>query len=189
MIRRPPRSTRTDTLFPYTTLFRSPLKRSGDGRLSRALPRRRRSPSTDPVLASPNPDRRHPGRRGRDRPGLCRLAQRKPDSETLHQRRAGILDHGPNTRLLPHIAKPDRNHGSRRPFHPGGQSGIDWRGDCGVFLAISPRQIPIAGTPADVVAIARDYAGWLSESPIPKLFINAEPGSLTTGRIRDFCRT
>src|SRR3546814_7212741 len=52
-----------------------------------------------------------------------------------------------------------------------------------------PRQIPIAGTPADVVAIARDYAGWLNESPIPKLFINAEPGSLTTGRIRDFCRT
>src|SRR3546814_14194788 len=25
MIRRPPRSTRTDTLFPYTTLFRSPV--------------------------------------------------------------------------------------------------------------------------------------------------------------------
>src|SRR3546814_16897762 len=35
MIRRPPRSTRTDTLFPYTTLFRSPavttkMSRSGD---------------------------------------------------------------------------------------------------------------------------------------------------------------
>src|SRR3546814_13504258 len=27
MIRRPPRSTRTDTLFPYTTLFRSPMSR------------------------------------------------------------------------------------------------------------------------------------------------------------------
>src|SRR3546814_6826128 len=27
MIRRPPRSTRTDTLFPYTTLFRSPRSR------------------------------------------------------------------------------------------------------------------------------------------------------------------
>src|SRR3546814_20058841 len=27
MIRRPPRSTRTDTLFPYTTLFRSTLRR------------------------------------------------------------------------------------------------------------------------------------------------------------------
>src|SRR3546814_4165908 len=29
MIRRPPRSTRTDTLFPYTTLFRSPLRSLG----------------------------------------------------------------------------------------------------------------------------------------------------------------
>src|SRR3546814_4515790 len=28
MIRRPPRSTRTDTLFPYTTLFRSPRERA-----------------------------------------------------------------------------------------------------------------------------------------------------------------
>src|SRR3546814_11893284 len=32
MIRRPPRSTRTDTLFPYTTLFRSPYGRVSDGR-------------------------------------------------------------------------------------------------------------------------------------------------------------
>src|SRR3546814_9553222 len=31
MIRRPPRSTRTDTLFPYTTLFRSPGARDGAG--------------------------------------------------------------------------------------------------------------------------------------------------------------
>src|SRR3546814_11529764 len=30
MIRRPPRSTRTDTLFPYTTLFRSPLRNRGE---------------------------------------------------------------------------------------------------------------------------------------------------------------
>src|SRR3546814_8238993 len=29
MIRRPPRSTRTDTLFPYTTLFRSPAQGEG----------------------------------------------------------------------------------------------------------------------------------------------------------------
>src|SRR3546814_17858274 len=32
MIRRPPRSTRTDTLFPYTTLFRSPRRRDFGGR-------------------------------------------------------------------------------------------------------------------------------------------------------------
>src|SRR3546814_2926313 len=31
MIRRPPRSTRTDTLFPYTTLFRSPVFQSENG--------------------------------------------------------------------------------------------------------------------------------------------------------------
>src|SRR3546814_12127117 len=31
MIRRPPRSTRTDTLFPYTTLFRSRLKEGSTG--------------------------------------------------------------------------------------------------------------------------------------------------------------
>src|SRR3546814_1608162 len=31
MIRRPPRSTRTDTLFPYTTLFRSDLLPAGIG--------------------------------------------------------------------------------------------------------------------------------------------------------------
>src|SRR3546814_2190628 len=36
MIRRPPRSTRTDTLFPYTTLFRSP-DLAGRGRQDRAF--------------------------------------------------------------------------------------------------------------------------------------------------------
>src|SRR3546814_16128888 len=34
MIRRPPRSTRTDTLFPYTTLFRSPSGGDSSGALS-----------------------------------------------------------------------------------------------------------------------------------------------------------
>src|SRR3546814_10980676 len=36
MIRRPPRSTRTDTLFPYTTLFRSERSAVGDERAARA---------------------------------------------------------------------------------------------------------------------------------------------------------
>src|SRR3546814_2698447 len=42
MIRRPPRSTRTDTLFPYTTLFRSSFRRLG------ANPRDRRRVEFDP---------------------------------------------------------------------------------------------------------------------------------------------
>src|SRR3546814_7002746 len=62
MIRRPPRSTRTDTLFPYTTLFRSvragrpavvgqsarfdySSRHGGDGRSSRTCGRRRLAPA------------------------------------------------------------------------------------------------------------------------------------------------
>ncbi len=52
-----------------------------------------------------------------------------------------------------------------------------------------PREIPISGEPADVVAIVQAYAEWLSTSDVPKLFINAEPGAILTGPQRDFCRT
>ncbi|WP_374572308.1 haloalkane dehalogenase [Phenylobacterium sp.] len=52
-----------------------------------------------------------------------------------------------------------------------------------------PRQLPIAGEPADVVAIVADYAEWLSRTAVPKLFVNAEPGAILTGPTREFCRT
>jgi haloalkane dehalogenase len=52
-----------------------------------------------------------------------------------------------------------------------------------------PRQIPILGEPADVVAIAADYARWMSENDLPKLFVNAEPGAILIGAVREFCRT
>ncbi len=52
-----------------------------------------------------------------------------------------------------------------------------------------PRQIPIAGEPEDVTAIARDYSAWLAESDVPKLFVNAEPGAILTGATREFCRS
>src|SRR3546814_1101136 len=41
MIRRPPRSTRTDTLFPYTTLFRSILRLPGRRNTRRPRPKAR----------------------------------------------------------------------------------------------------------------------------------------------------
>jgi haloalkane dehalogenase len=69
----------------------------------------------------------------------------------------------------------------RRPYlHPGEarRPTLTW-----------PRQIPIEGEPADVVQIVSEYAGWLASSPIPKLFINGEPGSILTGAQREFCRT
>ena len=52
-----------------------------------------------------------------------------------------------------------------------------------------PREIPLAGEPADVVAIVSDYADWLSSSDVPKLFVNADPGAILTGPQRELCRT
>jgi haloalkane dehalogenase len=52
-----------------------------------------------------------------------------------------------------------------------------------------PRQIPLAGEPADVVQICAAYAHWMTENDIPKLFINAEPGAILIGAPRDFCRS
>ena len=52
-----------------------------------------------------------------------------------------------------------------------------------------PRQIPIAGEPADVVQIAADYSQWMAGSDIPKLFVNAEPGAILIGAPREFCRS
>jgi haloalkane dehalogenase len=48
--------------------------------------------------------------------------------------------------------------------------------------------IPIEGEPPEVCQIADDYGAWLSECDLPKLFINAEPGSLLVGAQREFCR-
>ena len=69
----------------------------------------------------------------------------------------------------------------RRPFLETGESRrptLTWA-----------RDIPIDGEPADVVQLVSEYAEWLSRSPIPKLFINAEPGAILSGSQREFCRT
>lgn len=68
----------------------------------------------------------------------------------------------------------------RRPFAKAGEDRrptLTW-----------PRQIPIEGEPADVVAVVADYSAWLAKSNIPKLFINADPGSILVGRQREVCR-
>lgn len=52
-----------------------------------------------------------------------------------------------------------------------------------------PREMPLGGEPADVVQIVDGYSAWLAASDVPKLFINAEPGAILTGRMRDVCRT
>ena len=52
-----------------------------------------------------------------------------------------------------------------------------------------PRQIPIDGEPPEVAEIISSYAGWLAESDIPKLFVNADPGAILIGEQREFCRS
>ena len=52
-----------------------------------------------------------------------------------------------------------------------------------------PREIPIEGQPRNVCEIVNQYAEWMQTNDIPKLFINAEPGAITTGKIREFCRS
>ncbi|MCX7179360.1 MAG: haloalkane dehalogenase [Proteobacteria bacterium] len=52
-----------------------------------------------------------------------------------------------------------------------------------------PRQIPIAGEPEGMVALVQEYADWLCQCPVPKLFVNAEPGSILIGAQREFCRS
>jgi haloalkane dehalogenase len=51
------------------------------------------------------------------------------------------------------------------------------------------RDLPIGGEPEDVVKIVESYGRWLSTSPIPKLFIDAEPAGFLIGALREFCRT
>ena len=51
-----------------------------------------------------------------------------------------------------------------------------------------PREIPVGGEPADVVAIVDGYGRWLAESDLPKLFVKADPGPILTGAQREFCR-
>lgn len=87
-------------------------------------------------------------------------------------------------RVLPgSILRPlddDEMNEYRRPFESAGEGRrptLTW-----------PRQIPIDGEPADVHEIVAGYSDWLSASDIPKLFINAVPGAILTGRQREYCR-
>jgi haloalkane dehalogenase len=52
-----------------------------------------------------------------------------------------------------------------------------------------PREIPIDGHPADVHGIVSAYSEWMARNEIPKLFVNADPGSILNGEARRFCRT
>ena len=88
-------------------------------------------------------------------------------------------------RVLPHsvIRKLDEEEMEvyRRPFASAGEDRrptLTW-----------PRMIPIDGEPTHMVKLVEDYGAWLAQNDLPKLFINADPGSILVGRQREFCRT
>ena len=51
-----------------------------------------------------------------------------------------------------------------------------------------PRALPIDGEPPEVVSRVARYRDWLAAAPVPKLFINAEPGAILVGEQRELCR-
>lgn len=52
-----------------------------------------------------------------------------------------------------------------------------------------PREIPVEGEPADVLAVIEENNRWLAESPIPKLYIHVQPESVMKGHVLDRVRT
>ncbi|UDL94343.1 hypothetical protein LGH83_17795 [Lichenihabitans sp. PAMC28606] len=53
-----------------------------------------------------------------------------------------------------------------------------------------PRQIPIAGEPADVAEAVKAYSRWLATSSVPKLYVHATPGIVDSSPNQvAFCRT
>ncbi len=68
----------------------------------------------------------------------------------------------------------------RRPFAEPGEARrptLSW-----------PRQLPIEGEPAEVAEAVETYERWLATGGPPKLFVNADPGTILVGRQREACR-
>jgi len=68
----------------------------------------------------------------------------------------------------------------RRPFAQAGEDRrptLSW-----------PRSLPLDGEPPDVAERVDASSRWLAESQVPKLFINAEPGAIVRGRLRELVR-
>ena len=103
-------------------------------------------------------------------------AQRSPAGEDIILQKNLFVEY-----LLPlRNITPDTMEVYRRYWRIPGQSRLP--------MLTWTRELHIAGEPADVVSIVDSYARWLSTSPIPKLFIDAEPAGFLIGAQREFCR-
>ena len=73
---------------------------------------------------------------------------------------------------MDHYVAPFRNPGEdRRPT-------LSW-----------PRDVPLAGEPAEVVAVLEEFLPWVASGEVPKLFVRADPGVIQReGRVLDIVR-
>ena len=106
-------------------------------------------------------------------------SMRSPDGEQIILERNVFVERILPASVMRGLGEPEMEV-YRRPYLEPGESRrptLTW-----------PRQIPLDGEPADVVEIVDAYSGWLSTSDLPKLFINADPGTILIGPQREFCR-
>ncbi|HYQ40569.1 MAG TPA: haloalkane dehalogenase [Polyangiaceae bacterium] len=106
-------------------------------------------------------------------------ALRSPAGEAMILEQNAFIE-----RLLPlsilRALTPAEHDEYRRPFREPGEARrptLSW-----------PRQLPIGGEPREICELVERYAAFMAESPMPKLFVNAEPGRLLTGELREACR-
>src|SRR3546814_11914853 len=115
MIRRPPRSTRTDTLFPYTTLFRSHIRHAAHHaieQIDRQADAAGRGAARSGLRGGLRPDRDgidRPVERG-DQQVFTRIAERLPAIDRLDDLAPAVDDREPRVA--------DRPTGTARPPSP-----------------------------------------------------------------------
>jgi haloalkane dehalogenase len=106
-------------------------------------------------------------------------SMRSPDGEQIILERNVFVERILPASVMRGLTEPEMEV-YRRPYLEPGESRrptLTW-----------PRQIPLDREPADVVEIVDAYSRWLSSSNVPKLFINADPGTILVGPQREFCR-
>lgn len=95
-------------------------------------------------------------------------ALRGPAGEQMVLEQNSFIEFNLPATILRKLSEEEMNE-YRRPFAESGEARrptLTW-----------PRQLPIDGEPADVVEIVTSSGQWLSQSPVPKLFIQAVPGT------------
>ena len=105
---------------------------------------------------------------------------RSPDGESMVLEQNTFVEQVLPASVKRQLSDEEMDH-YRRPFRNAGEDRrptLSW-----------PRNIPIEGEPADVVATVEEYGAWLSQCDLPKLFVKGEPGALIRRRALDFVRT